>query len=141
MKNLLLAAALVVVSGCGSLGETVNHPAAHVVVRAGVAEYIDQDADTARSVIAWTEDVMALIDGNPEILLTELRDRAMELIPWDGLSPAQQIIAIETLRYVETQIAKRIEAGELPADAKVTLLEFLETARWSAEFQLALATQ
>lgn len=137
----LLVLAIASLTGCGSSGDTLKHPATHVVVRAGVAELIDGEAEAARSVIAWTEDAMAVMDGNPTVLLVELRERATELIPWNDMSPARQIIAIEVLRYVEAQAVKRVEDGELPPEAVMTLRELVETARWAAEFQLAIATQ
>lgn len=141
MKNLFQAAAIAavlsVLAGCGAQS-VLERPAAHVAVRAGVAEFIDGEADAARSVIAWTDEAAALLDGNPEILLSEFRDQAQDLIPWDEMSPGRQIIAIEVLAYVEGQIRKRLESGELPSDAKMSISELLATAKWAANFQLQL---
>lgn len=141
MKNLFLsaiAAVMVLLSGCGTMNELAENPLTHVAVRASVAEFVDGEAVAAQGIINWTDDVMELIKGNPEMLVAELQKQAMDLIPWDDLSGARQVIAIEALAFIQNDLSKRIEAGELPADATVGFRDLLETARWAAEFQLAL---
>lgn len=142
MKKLYQAAAIAAVmfmlSGCAAQG-ALDHAGTNLVVRAGVAEFVDGKATTAQSVIDWTDDALEVLDGNPVILVEHLRDEAEKWIPWDRLSGGQRIIAVETLVYVERQLTAGIETGELPPDATVRLRDLIETARWQASFELRQA--
>lgn len=127
MKSIPIILAAILLSGCSFLQQVSE---SEVAVRIGVAEYIDRDPQTAADVYAWSNEVLGQLDGTlEEIALSRLRSEAEDRIPWDELSPGQEILAFELLEYVQREIESRIDAGVVGPNEMGYIRDIVQTVR------------
>jgi len=126
-----LASALL---GCTTGGDVLGRASeSDLALRAGTAEYIQRDAVVAERLIGWTTDVLAVLEGDPIITLDRLYDEAQTRIPWERLSPGQQVLAEDLLVVVERRIRAEVDAGVLAPGAVHDLRAVLRTIQRQAE--------
>lgn len=135
MGAAVAALALVLLSGCASLGDPTGPQidAARLLVRGATVAYIErapraEQGAVANRILDVTNEVLEVAGNGEPITLQRLVQAAAEYLPSD-LTPGRRVIALELIDVAAQALASRTGVGGLESD---TLLRVRDVIDWVA---------
>lgn len=82
--------------------------------------------------------VMAVLDGDPSTTVDMLMDTINEVIPWDELSQADNILVSDIVLLVEAEVRKyEVENEPIKQTSQIALRGMFQVAKSAAQIYLA----
>lgn len=129
MRQILMAAMLVVLTGCAALEN--RDARLELAVKYSTLKTIERAELTGEQVVDGVQRLRPLVvDGGP-ITLAALAGQVREAVRWDRLSPADQLLLDAVLMAVEAELQARLGEGLLNAGDRAAigvLLDWIEQA-------------
>ena len=127
MKLFILSLLLFALAGCATLTTIASNPVVQAGVKYGIIRLLSDNPGKQPQALAVIKEVRKYAGQAPDATIDDLAQRTMEIIPWDRMNLADQMLTQDMVLYASNYLKKMVGDGVLDADARVEVDLFL---RW-----------
>ena len=127
MRLFIVSLLLLALSGCATLTTIASNPVVQAGVKYGIIRLLSDNPGKQPQALAVIKEVRKYAGQAPDTTIDDLAQRTMEIIPWDRMNLADQMLTQDMVLYASNYLKKMVGDGVLDADAMVEVDLFL---RW-----------
>ena len=127
MRLFIVSLLLFALTGCATITALSSNPVVQAGVKYGIIRLLSDNPGKQPQALAVIKEVRKYAGQAPDTTIDDLAQRTMEIIPWDRMNLADQMLAQDMVLYASNYLKKMVGDGVLDADARVEVDLFL---RW-----------
>lgn len=125
VRTIIISSLLFALVGCATLTALSTNPIVQTGVKYGIIRMLSNHPDKQPQALAVIKEVRKYAGQAPDATIDDLAQRTMEVIPWDRMSLADQVIAQDMVLYASNYLKELVGDGILDPDDKIKVKGFL----------------